>query len=347
MTSSPASSRPTPIGDDAGDDSAPDSIGTARPRPRGAAPPRRTWRRRPTRLFVDLEAGVPHDRLDDAREPGRASHAGDAPRRASSVVVRVNAVASVHIEADVTAVVREGLYGIALAKIDDARDVRVLDRMPRRPSVPAGMARGTVVIHPLIEDAGAVRKAYRIARASTRVAHMGGIVAPGGDLARSIGFGGSFSAPDTRYVREKVLVDARAAGVRFPLSGIPVERDEDELRAAVARLVTWATRACSRRPLTRPDRERDLHPDRGRGRTSRRRWPRVTEASVAHPTRRRRRGPANASRSPSASACARPFRQRARSFEPHLEDAHAVERTFSGTSMPSGGMERPENKRVP
>jgi citrate lyase subunit beta/citryl-CoA lyase len=62
---------------------------------------------------------------------------------------------------------------------------------------------------------------------------MGGIVAPGGDLARSIGFGGSFSGADTRYVREKVLIDARAAGVRFPLSGIPAERDEDELRAAV------------------------------------------------------------------------------------------------------------------
>jgi citrate lyase subunit beta/citryl-CoA lyase len=96
----------------------------------------------------------------------------------------------------------------------------------------AGLPVGRVVIHPLIEDASAVRKAYRIARASHRVAHMGGVVAPGGDLARSIGFSGSFAGAETRYVRDKVLVDARAAGSKFPLSGIPVDRDEGSLRAA-------------------------------------------------------------------------------------------------------------------
>jgi citrate lyase subunit beta/citryl-CoA lyase len=58
------------------------------------------------------------------------------------------------------------------------------------------------------------------------------VVAPGGDLARSIGFAGSFAGAETRYVRDKVLVDARAAGVKFPLSGIPVDRDEGVLRAA-------------------------------------------------------------------------------------------------------------------
>jgi citrate lyase subunit beta/citryl-CoA lyase len=182
-------------------------------------------------LYVDLEAAVPHHRLDDARELVREHH----PRFADAgklVVVRVNAVSSDHIEADVAAVVHERLYGIALSKIDRVPDVRVLDGLLAEAERAEGLPVGRVVIHPLIEDASAVRKAYRIARASSRVAHMGGVVAPGGDLARSIGFGGSFSAADTRYVREKVLVDARAAGVKFPLSGIPIERDEDELRAA-------------------------------------------------------------------------------------------------------------------
>jgi citrate lyase subunit beta/citryl-CoA lyase len=35
-----------------------------------------------------------------------------------------------------------------------------------------------------------------------------------------------------RYVREKVLVDVRAAGVPFPITGIPVDRDETALRSA-------------------------------------------------------------------------------------------------------------------
>jgi citrate lyase subunit beta/citryl-CoA lyase len=183
-------------------------------------------------VFVDLEAGVPEDRLGEARALA-ASLVPDGAAAGKLMVVRVNPIASGETEADVTAVVQTGLYGIALAKVDGARDVRALDQLLNGAERAAGVPPGSVVVHPLLEHAGAVRRAYRIARASARVAHMGGIVAPGGDLARSIGFGGSFSAADTRYVREKVLVDARAAGVKFPLSGIPVGRDEDELRAAV------------------------------------------------------------------------------------------------------------------
>ena len=89
-------------------------------------------------LYVDLEAAVPHHRLDDARELVRESHAGlvDAGKL---VVVRVNAVSSDHIEADVAAVVREGLYGIALAKIDRVRRCPCAGPGAHgRPSVPPG-----------------------------------------------------------------------------------------------------------------------------------------------------------------------------------------------------------------
>lgn len=182
-------------------------------------------------VVVDLEAAVPRPRLPHARElvvevlPA-LTDAGKV------VVVRVNPVGSEEIVADVEAVVRDGLYGVALAKAERAGDVAELSAMLDRAERDAGLRPGRTVVHPLIESAAAVRRAHHIARASRRVAHMGGIVAPGGDLARSMGFRGRFGGADTRYVREKVLVDARAAGVRFPLSGIPVEQDEAALRAA-------------------------------------------------------------------------------------------------------------------
>jgi citrate lyase subunit beta/citryl-CoA lyase len=182
-------------------------------------------------LYVDLEAAVPGHRLEEARSLVRdrlATLAGAG----KLVVVRVNPVSSGDTEADLEAVVREGLYGVALAKIDRVREVRELDGMLATAERRAALAVGSIVIHPVIENANAVRKAYRIARASDRVAHMGGVVAPGGDLARSIGFAGSLHGAETHYVRGKVLVDARAAGVRFPLSGIPADRDEEVLRAA-------------------------------------------------------------------------------------------------------------------
>jgi citrate lyase subunit beta/citryl-CoA lyase len=182
-------------------------------------------------IYVDLEAGVPRARLEDAR----ALVVELLPALAAAgklVVVRVNPISSGDTEADLAAVVRDGLYGIALAKIDMPVDVRRVAAMLDEAEHAAGVRSGAVVVHPVIESARAVRQAYRIARASTRVAHMGGIVAPGGDLARSLGSAGSFAGVETAYVREKVLVDARAAGARFPLSGIPVDRDETVLRDA-------------------------------------------------------------------------------------------------------------------
>jgi citrate lyase subunit beta/citryl-CoA lyase len=181
-------------------------------------------------LYVDLEAAVPGAHLPAARELVRSQLSALAGA-GKLVVVRVNPVSSGETNDDIAAVVREGLYGVALAKIDRVREVRELDEMLAEAERRAGLPLGSIVIHPVIENAGAVRKAYRIARASDRVAHMGGVVAPGGDLARSIGFAGSLHGAETHYVRGKVLVDARAAGVRFPLSGIPADRDEQVLRA--------------------------------------------------------------------------------------------------------------------
>jgi citrate lyase subunit beta/citryl-CoA lyase len=180
-------------------------------------------------LLVDLEAAVPQEQLGDARTIVRGL-LPDLAGAGKLVMVRVNTVSSGDVPADLAAVVAPGLYGIALAKIERPRDVETLDRLLDGAERAAGVSPGSVVVHPLIESARAVRRAYGIARASSRVAHMGGIVAPNGDLARSIGFRGTTHGGETRFVRAKVLVDARAAGVKFPLSGIPVERDEDALR---------------------------------------------------------------------------------------------------------------------
>jgi len=180
-------------------------------------------------VYVDLEGGVPRADLARARVLVD-THAHRLTDAAKLVVVRVNPIASGETADDVAAAVRAGVYGIALAKIERPRDVAIVDRLLAAAEADAGRERGTVVVHPLIESARAVHEAYGIACASTRVAHMGGIVAPGGDLARSIGFRGTPTGRETEFVRARVLVDARAAGVRFPLGGIPIGRDRSAVR---------------------------------------------------------------------------------------------------------------------
>ena len=49
---------------------------------------------------------------------------------------------------------------------------------------------------------------------------MGGATSRGGDLARSIGFRFSAEGKETLFLRSKVLVDVRAAGIPNPISGL-------------------------------------------------------------------------------------------------------------------------------
>jgi len=56
--------------------------------------------------------------------------------------------------------------------------------------------------------------------ASERVAYMGGAVSRFGDIAGDIGFRWTRRGMETLFIREKVLIDARAAGIRYPISGM-------------------------------------------------------------------------------------------------------------------------------
>ena len=180
-------------------------------------------------LYLDLES-VPEERLPDARTVVRRIVAGDLAT-GRTVLVRVNSPASGWTLDDLEAAVAPGLYGVVLPKVERSHDVVAIDTLLGFLERRAGVSPGSIIIHPLIETAKAVRRAYRIGRSSSRVAHMGGVSAPSGDLSRALGFQWTAEGLETLYVRSKVLVDARAAGVRYPLSGLaPVEDDLEELR---------------------------------------------------------------------------------------------------------------------
>jgi citrate lyase subunit beta / citryl-CoA lyase len=61
---------------------------------------------------------------------------------------------------------------------------------------------------------------------------MGGGAADDGDLAHAIGFKWTADAEESFYIRSKVLVDARAAGVHNPMTGmVSAINAPDELRS--------------------------------------------------------------------------------------------------------------------
>jgi len=137
-----------------------------------------------------------------------------------AVFARTNGIAGGMAAADLDAVLVPELHCVSIPKVDHASDVaafcELLDDAERR----KGVAVGSTLVRPIIETALGVRNAFDIASASPRIAYLGGVAGGWwGDLSSSIGYVPSPRGQETAYVRSKVLVDARAAGVPFPIGG--------------------------------------------------------------------------------------------------------------------------------
>ncbi len=141
-----------------------------------------------------------------------------------TVFARTNGVAADKAggmgRADLEAIVVPELHCVSIPKTDTAADVHefceILDQVERD----AGLVPGSVLVRPIVETALGVRNAYEIASASPRIAYMGGVSGGWwGDLSSGLGYVPTADGRETFYVRSKVLVDVRAAGVPFPIGG--------------------------------------------------------------------------------------------------------------------------------
>lgn len=169
-------------------------------------------------VFFDLEDHVPRHMVANARVNIRQIL--DERGNEHPIFVRVNRMGAPELPDDLDAMVCPELYGVALPKIEKPEEVMILDRLLTTFERKKGMEEGSVRILPLLESAGALRSAYDVALASPRVVHMGAVLNQHGDPVRSIGYQWTRDMHETIYIRQKVLLDARAAGVRYPMSGL-------------------------------------------------------------------------------------------------------------------------------
>ena len=169
-------------------------------------------------LILDLEDSVPDEGKAAARGLVRKmlEELGAAGK---TLFVRVNRLETGLTGFDLEAITCSHLYGILLPKVQTPADVVEVDTLLRYFERKAGMTIGRICVDPSLETAPGIRQAYDIAMASDRVAHMGGSGGKGGDTARSIGFQWTLKGMETLFIKSKVLVDARSAGVQYPLSG--------------------------------------------------------------------------------------------------------------------------------
>jgi citrate lyase subunit beta / citryl-CoA lyase len=174
-------------------------------------------------VILDLEDSVAEGARDRALEAASRWIANRSDPHSPVVVVRINPLGKGRMQSEIMQLVSPNLTAVQIPKVDSRRDIRVVSEFLGYAEGVRGLHYGQIRIWPLIESATAVKQSAKLARASTRIAFMGGGAAEGGDLAASVGFRWTASMQETHPLRAKVLLDARAAGVPNPMSGIFVD----------------------------------------------------------------------------------------------------------------------------
>jgi citrate lyase subunit beta / citryl-CoA lyase len=172
-------------------------------------------------VIIDLSDAVPQADVEIARR-NVADFLADRPVRddETAILVRTNEVRSPLFEKDLVAVIRPGLYGIMLPLIDSPDDVVMATGYIEKCESAAGVPIGKTVVVPLLETAASVRLAYQIAIASDRVEHVGAGSSEQGDVARSVGYRWSADGTESLAFRSMALLEVRAAGIAYPVSGM-------------------------------------------------------------------------------------------------------------------------------
>ncbi len=168
-------------------------------------------------LVFDLEDSVPLAEKPKARALAREyiekHHAENA------LYVRVNSLQTGLLAEDLDAVVTEGLLGIRLTKAESADGIREVDRMLTALEKKRGLKEGSIGIGPSLESAKGVWFAYEILSASPRMFCVVAGTAQDGDLQTDLGYQWTAEGNEVLYVRSRILLAARAAGVEHVLDG--------------------------------------------------------------------------------------------------------------------------------
>ena len=168
-------------------------------------------------LVLDLEDSVPVAEKAAARD----IVAGVLSTLSSvTAYVRVNGTGSGQTLPDIRATMSPALQGILLPKVQSPSDVLTVCEWLDETETANGIPHGQVEVICMIETAVGLRAAYEIASASQRVASLVCSSAENGDLQTDLGSGWMLDGAPMQYARSKIIVDARAAGISYPLDGV-------------------------------------------------------------------------------------------------------------------------------
>jgi citrate lyase subunit beta/citryl-CoA lyase len=175
-------------------------------------------------LIFDLEDAVAESRKAEARQL-----VADETRRCGKdrpVYVRVNAVPTGLIADDLAAISMPELAGIWLPKAETVEEVRHTDDLLTKIESERGMPAHSVNLLLSFETARGVEDAYALALASKRVTAVSAGTAEGGDLHAEMGGLWSDDVGTVPFVRARVALAGRAAGLHSIIDGACTRLDD-------------------------------------------------------------------------------------------------------------------------
>ena len=168
-------------------------------------------------VILDLEDTVALDRKAVARDV-----AVEALRaqRAMPLCVRINSVESRYVLDDLTTLLHGAgaqLHEVWVPKVEAPEQVAHVDWLLRHLEETAGLDRGHVRLLVLVETATGVDRITQIAAASPRIEQLSFGIA---DLASDLMLQWPGDGSEQLYVRSRIAVASRAAGLRRPIDSV-------------------------------------------------------------------------------------------------------------------------------
>ncbi|MEJ2870460.1 CoA ester lyase [Actinomycetospora sp. OC33-EN08] len=170
-------------------------------------------------VILDLEDSVPGPDKAAARDTVRETVGRLAAERAD-VWVRPNSVDSGLFGGDAEAVIVPGLAGLFLPKVFTAEEIVRIDAVVSHIEEREGLAAGSIGLIVSFETAVAMAHCEQIAAASPRVSSLLGATGPNADVGRELGFEFTPAGLETLYLRSRIVLAARAAGLHHPVTGV-------------------------------------------------------------------------------------------------------------------------------
>ncbi len=177
-------------------------------------------------IMLDIEDGVAAGEKDTARKLIAEALGRERPPNSPARFVRINAIGHARMDADLEAVLRPGLDGLALPKVERPEEALKVDAILKEREPKLKIERGSVKLLIAIESPKGLLNAPAIAACSPRVV---GLMFGAEDFGRELGLPTSREgeARDMLYARSALVVAAASAHVQA-VDGVWVDLKDSE-----------------------------------------------------------------------------------------------------------------------